>query len=89
MAGFALARRPRWRLHRNEAVARPPRFPTETKLMHYGRTLAVMARCAESGDVIATVSVGYGPVGQDDSFHVYLATSGSSYVHVTRLTRHR
>jgi cephalosporin-C deacetylase-like acetyl esterase len=72
---------PVWRLHRNESVARPPQFPTETKLMHDGRTLAVMARCAEPGDVVATAKERDGLVGQDDSFHVYLATSGSSYVH--------
>jgi cephalosporin-C deacetylase-like acetyl esterase len=72
---------PVWRLFRNESSARPPLFPTEIKMMHNGHTLAVMARCAESGDVIATAKERDGSVGQDDSFQVYIATSGSSYVH--------
>jgi dienelactone hydrolase len=72
---------PVWTLSRNEPAARTPLFPTEIKLIHDGRTLAVMARCAEPGDVIAAAKERDGAVGQDDSFQVYLATSGSSYVH--------
>ncbi len=72
---------PVWRLYRNESSARPPQFPTEIKLTHDSHTLAVMARCAESHELVVTAKERDGPVGQDDSFHLYLATSGSSYVH--------
>ena len=69
------------RLYQNEPLSRSPRFPTEVKLMHDGRTLAVLARCAEPGDVVAGAKERDGSVDQDDSFQAYLATSGSSYVH--------
>jgi len=72
---------PVFRLHQNEPLSRSPRFPTEVKLMHDGRTLAILARCAEPGDVVAGAKERDGPVDQDDSFQAYLATSGSSYVH--------
>ena len=71
---------PAWKLLRNEAPARTPRFPTEVKLLHDGRTLAVMARCSETGSVVAVANKRDGRVDQDDSFQVFLATSGSSYV---------
>jgi len=72
---------PVWTLHRNEPTARSPRFPTEVKLMHDGRTLSVMARCFEPENVIAEAHERDGPVDRDDSFQMFLATSGSSYVH--------
>lgn len=71
---------PSWTLRRNEPQARLPEFPTEVKLIHDGRTLAIMARCIEPGNVIARVQRRDGSVDGDDSFQVYLATSGSSYV---------
>ncbi len=71
---------PVWNLLRDQPAARPPRIPTEVKLLQDGRTLAVIARCAEPGSVVASVKENDGPVNQDDSFHVYLATSGSAYV---------
>lgn len=71
---------PVWALRRNEASARLPRFPTEVKLIHDGHTLAVMARCIEPDRIIAHAKDRDGLVGGDDSFEVYLATSGSSYV---------
>jgi cephalosporin-C deacetylase-like acetyl esterase len=70
---------PAWRLLRDEAGARPPRVATEVKLLHDRKTLAVLARCAEPGAIVAGVKENDGPVTQDDSFHVYLATSGSAY----------
>src|SRR5262249_50145169 len=70
---------PAWKLVRDEPSPPPPRFPAEVKLMHDGRTLAVLARCAEPGRVRAEVKERDGAVDQEDSFQVYLATSGSAY----------
>jgi dienelactone hydrolase len=70
---------PAFQLLRDEPVARAPRLATEVKLMHDGHTLAVFAKCAEPGDVLARVKENDGPVNQDDSFQVYLATSSSAY----------
>ena len=53
-------------LVRDEPAPRAPRFPSELKLLHDGRTLAVLARCADFSS-------------QPDSFRVFLSTSGSSY----------
>ncbi len=44
---------PTFHLLRDETGAHAPRLATEVKLMHDGRTLAVIARCAEPGDVVA------------------------------------
>jgi hypothetical protein len=71
---------PSWILQHNERWARVPRFPTEVKVIHNGRTLAVLARCIEPGELIARANERDGPVDMDDSFQVYLATSGSAYV---------
>jgi cephalosporin-C deacetylase-like acetyl esterase len=71
---------PSWTLQRNEPQARLPEFPTEVKLIHDGRTLAILARCIEPGNVIARAHERDGSVDRDDSFQVYLATSGSTYV---------
>jgi len=71
---------PSWILHRNEPSARLPRFPTEVKLMHDGRTLAILARCVEPGGVVSWAKERDGPVDRDDSFQVYLTASGSTYV---------
>jgi hypothetical protein len=70
---------PTWTLLRNEPAPRPARFPTEIKAVQDGRWLAVFARCVEPGDPITRVKENNGPVNEDDSFQVYLATSGSSY----------
>jgi dienelactone hydrolase len=69
-----------WGLRRNEAAARLPQFPTEVKLLQDGHTLAVMARCLEPEDIVARAQERDGEVERDDSFQVYLATSGSAYV---------
>jgi dienelactone hydrolase len=71
---------PVWTLYRNEPGSRSPVFPTEIKMVHDGHTLAVIARCEEPFGTVAEVQERDGAVGQDDSFQVYLATSGSSYV---------
>ena len=69
-----------WTLYRNEPGSRVPVFPTEIKMMHDGHTLAVMARCAEPYGTVADVKERDGEIDRDDSFQVYMATSGSSYV---------
>jgi dienelactone hydrolase len=71
---------PVWTLTRNEPAARLPEFPTEVKLVQDGHTLAILARCVEQSAVIARTSERDGSVPSDDSFQIYLATSGSYYV---------
>ena len=71
---------PVWTLYRNEPGSRSPLFPTEVRMVHDGRTLAVMARCAEPDGVVAEAQERDGAVDRDDSFQIYLATSGSWYV---------
>ncbi|MGH9326033.1 MAG: acetylxylan esterase, partial [Terriglobia bacterium] len=69
---------PAWNLWRNEAAKRLPEFPTEVKLVQDGSTLAVLARMYEPDHVIPQEKNVHG-----DSFSVYLATTGSSYVEYT------
>jgi dienelactone hydrolase len=71
---------PVWNLTRNEPAARLPEFPTEVKLVQDGHTLAILARCIEPSRVVAHTRDRDGSVTSDDSFQVYLATSGSYYV---------
>jgi dienelactone hydrolase len=71
---------PVWTLTRNEPAARIPGFPTEVKLVQDGHTLAILARCIGPSRVIARIRDRDGSVTSDDSFQVYLATSGSYYV---------
>ncbi|MGI8958328.1 MAG: acetylxylan esterase [Bryobacteraceae bacterium] len=66
-------------LLRDEQNAREPRFPTFVKLLQDGHTLAVIAKCAEPDRIVARTKENDGPVTQDDSFQVYLSSSGSSY----------
>ena len=70
---------PVWTLLRNEPAPRPPRFPTEIKVVQDGQSLAILARCVEPGEPVTRVKEDDGPVNHDDSFQVYLATSGSAY----------
>lgn len=71
---------PMWTLYRNEPGSRVPIFPTEIKMVHDNHTLAVIARCGEPYGTIAGVRERDGAIDSDDSFQVYLAVSGSSYV---------
>lgn len=71
---------PVWPLYRNEPGSLAPVFRTEVKIVQDARTLAVMARCAEPYGTVAEAQERDGPIDRDDSFQVYLATSGSSYV---------
>ena len=60
----------------------PARRPTLVKVVHDGKTLAILARCEEPGTLIANVKEHDGRLDRDDSFHVYLGVSGSSYAQV-------
>ena len=71
---------PVWALLRSEPNPRIPNFPTEVKMLQDGKTLAVLARCSEPSGTVADVRERDGAVDHDDSFQIYLATSGSSYV---------
>ena len=77
---------PAWRdapvmkLFLDEVPLRQPRIPTQVKMLHDGKRLAVIARCNESDGIVADVKENDGAVTGDDSFHVYLSTSGSTYV---------
>jgi hypothetical protein len=71
---------PAWDLLRNEPAARLPRIPTQVRLLHDRSTLAVIARCTEPDAIVARAAEHDGAVDRDDSFQIYLATSGSSYV---------
>ncbi|MFN7924919.1 MAG: acetylxylan esterase [Bryobacteraceae bacterium] len=70
---------PAWRLQLDEPHPRWPRVPTEVKLLHDGKTLAVFAQCTEPEKLVAQVRENDGAVDQDDNFALYLATSGSMY----------
>jgi cephalosporin-C deacetylase-like acetyl esterase len=69
-----------WKLYQNAPGSRTPVLPTEIKMVHDQHTLAVIARCAEPYGTVAEVRERDGAVDQDDSFQIYLATSGSAYV---------
>jgi dienelactone hydrolase len=73
---------PARKLLRDEWPRTLPRMPTEVKLLHDGKTLAVLARCVETDSVSAQVKENDGAVTNDDSLQVYLSTSGSTYVQV-------
>jgi dienelactone hydrolase len=66
-------------LLRDEQNARRPRFPTLVKLLQDGHTLSVIAKSTELDRIVAGVTENDGPVTEDDSFQLYLASSGSSY----------
>ncbi len=70
---------PAWRLPRNTPGTPAARHATEVKAVHDGKTLAILARCEEPGEVISTVNEHDGRVDRDDSFLVYFGVSGSSY----------
>jgi len=69
-------------LLRDEPEARFPRLSTEVKLVHDSHTVAVMAKCVETEPLVAKARKRDGPVDQDDSLQVFLATSGSAYVKI-------
>ena len=68
---------PVWPLYWNQPAAFAPVFLTEVKIMQNGTTEAVMARCAEPHGTVVEAQERDGPIDHDDSFQVYLDTSGS------------
>lgn len=70
---------PAWTLLRDEPMPRRPRFPTEIKVVHDGRMMGVFARLVEPDAPLTRPRENNSPAAQDDSFEVYLATSGSAY----------
>jgi dienelactone hydrolase len=73
---------PVWQLLQDHGGGLAPRYPTELKILHNDRTIAILARCVEPEALIARAKRNDEPLSQDDSFHVYLATTGSSYVQI-------
>jgi len=69
-----------WTLLKNDATAAPAHFSTSVKLAQNGHTLAIIAQCVEPGDIMAQATERDAAVPHNDSFQVYLATSGSRYV---------
>ena len=67
-------------LLRNEFSTRLPHFATEAKMVQDGHTLAVIAQCAEPDEIVARAKERDAALEHDDSFQLYLATSGSRYV---------
>jgi cephalosporin-C deacetylase-like acetyl esterase len=70
---------PELHLSRDEHNARSPRWPTLVKMLHDGRTLAVIAKCVEPTTIISHIKENDGAITRDDNFQVYLSTSGSTY----------
>jgi cephalosporin-C deacetylase-like acetyl esterase len=74
---------PAWTLPLNLPGSPAPKLRTEVKAIHDGETLSILARAEEPDAPIATVTEHDGRVERDDSFHVYLAVSGSSYAQIS------
>jgi dienelactone hydrolase len=79
---------PEWRdvpgfeLPRNEPFPRAPRYRTQVKWVHDGRTLALLARLEEPEPVVARAGGRDSAVTADDHLALYLATSGSKFVQI-------
>jgi dienelactone hydrolase len=71
---------PSFSLPLDEPSPRVPRYPTEIKWMHDGRTLALLVRVVEPDPVVARVGGRDSDVSRDDHLAVYLATSGSAFL---------
>jgi len=72
-----------FQLLRNEPLARLPHFPTRVKFLHDGEYLAILAECQEPLGILAPPSDPAGRPAPEDSFSVYLATSGSAYAQLS------
>ncbi|MCW5977465.1 MAG: acetylxylan esterase [Bryobacteraceae bacterium] len=73
---------PAFELPRNEPHPRTPRYRTDVKWMHDGRTLALLARMEEPEPVVARQGGRDSAVTGDDHIAIYLATSGSAFVEI-------
>ncbi|MBL8210167.1 MAG: acetylxylan esterase, partial [Bryobacterales bacterium] len=74
---------PTWQLPANQPNSPPPTYSTQVKAIHDGTTLAVFFRAEDPTTPISRVKEADGRVEQDDSVHLYFATSGSSYVQIS------
>jgi cephalosporin-C deacetylase-like acetyl esterase len=75
---------PVWTLLKDEAPPSAPAAATEVKLIHDGQTLAVLARCTGVPVAVAAPGVPSRRASSPHSFQIYLATSGSSYVRLSK-----
>ncbi len=73
---------PAFRLPRNEPYPRAPRYPTEVKWMHDGRTLALLVRVTEPGPLVAQHGGRDGAIGSDDHIAIRLATTGPYFLEI-------
>jgi cephalosporin-C deacetylase-like acetyl esterase len=71
---------PAFSLPRHEPLPLAPRYPTEIKWMHDGRTLAVLVHVVEPEPLMARTGGRDSLFTQDDHVAVYLATSGSAFL---------
>ncbi len=73
---------PAFELPRNEPSPRAPRYPTQVRWAHDGRTLALLVRAVEPEPVVARSGGRDSNVAADDHVAVYLAVSGSAAVEI-------
>ncbi len=73
---------PAFGLSRNEPYPRAPRYRTEIKWMHDGRSLALLARLEEPDPVVARAGGRDSAITGDDHVAIYLATSGSAFLEI-------
>jgi hypothetical protein len=69
---------PEFVLPRNEPFPRKPRYGSQIKWMHDGRTLAILARFEEPEPVEADNGGRDAAIASDDHFGIYLATDGAA-----------
>ncbi|HUS05604.1 MAG TPA: acetylxylan esterase [Bryobacteraceae bacterium] len=73
---------PAFELSRNEPERRAPKYRTQIKWMHDGRTLAILARMEEPAPVVARAGGRDAPINGDDHIGIYLTTSGSAFLEI-------
>lgn len=73
---------PVFELPRNEPFPRAPRYATQVRWVHDGRTLALLFRATEPEPVVARAGGRDSSVTGDDHVAVYLATSGSAAIEI-------
>ena len=73
---------PSFALPRNEPLARAPRYQTQVKWVHDGKTLALLIHAVEPEPVVARAGGRDSLVTQDDHVAIYLATTGSAFLQI-------
>ena len=73
---------PSFELPRHEPSPRAPRYPTQVKWAHDGRTLSLLFRAVEPEPVVARSGGRDSNVTGDDHVAIYLATSGSAALEI-------